>query len=443
MLELHHHRRWSAALDLVVLSLCACAFLVPSGIAFGQDLSDFERKQARAMLNVVKDDLVKYYYDPAYHGLSLDDVFNAAGAAIDEAETHSQMYVAIAKPLLLLEDSHTYFLPPAWAAKIEFGWQPQMIGSRCYVTAVEPGSEAESAGLKKGDEVRSIEGKEPSRGQMFMISYFHRMLEPRRSTELMVRSPGGESRTLIVPTKVTPQKRLWTKSADMNDAIRELKEQAHLGRHRVLTFDEDLVIWKMTGFNLDASDIKRQVRKFKKIPAMILDMRGNPGGAVITLQHMIGAFVGEPTKIGDEVEREKKTALMSKKNSKPFEGKLVVLIDSSSGSAAELFARVMQLEGRATVIGDRSAGDVMVSRYYPHRSGSGASLYFGTSITVGDIIMTDGKSLEHVGVTPDELLLPSAEDLAADRDPVMSRAVALCDLEMDPEKAGGLFPPEW
>jgi C-terminal processing protease CtpA/Prc len=73
----------------------------------------------------------------------------------------------------------------------------------------------------------------------------------------------------------------------------------------------------------------------------------------------------------------------------------------------------------------------------------GRVLYFGSSITVADVLMNDGKSLERVGVTPDETLLPTGADLAARRDPVLARAAGLAGVQLDPEKAGTLFPVDW
>lgn len=126
-----------------------------------------------------------------------------------------------------------------------------------------------------------------------------------------------------------------------------------------------------------------------------------------------------------------------------FAGKLIVLIDSSSGSAAELFARVVQLEKRGTVIGDRSSGSVMRSRHHGHQLGLDTVVLYGVSITDADIIMTDGKSLERVGVVPDELKLATPADIAAKRDPVLAYAASLAGVTLTPEKAGSFFRIEW
>jgi C-terminal processing protease CtpA/Prc len=56
--------------------------------------------------------------------------------------------------------------------------------------------------------------------------------------------------------------------------------------------------------------------------------------------------------------------------------------------------------------------------------------------------MSDGKSLENIGVTPDEVRLPTAEDLAAGRDTVLSYAASLVGVKVDPVEAGKLFPIE-
>jgi carboxyl-terminal processing protease len=138
-----------------------------------------------------------------------------------------------------------------------------------------------------------------------------------------------------------------------------------------------------------------------------------------------------------------KPQLAKTRGTSAYSGKIIVLVDSASASAAELFARVMQLEKRGIVIGDRSSGAVMEARPYREEQGGDTKIFYWFSITDADLIMADGKSLEHTGVTPDEIVLPTAKDLAAGRDPAMARAAELAGLPMDPVAAGKLFPFEW
>lgn len=53
--------------------------------------------------------------------------------------------------------------------------------------------------------------------------------------------------------------------------------------------------------------------------------------------------------------------------------------------------------------------------------------------------MSDGARLEKVGVTPDEIVLPTGADLATGRDPVLARAISLLGGTMTAEQAGKFY----
>jgi len=123
-----------------------------------------------------------------------------------------------------------------------------------------------------------------------------------------------------------------------------------------------------------------------------------------------------------------------------YDGKLLVLVDSRTASAGEIFARAVQLQGRAQVIGDLSSGDTMEAVHKLFVEGGDIGYTAMDSVTIGDLIMSDGHSLEGKGVVPDEVMLPTAQDLAAGRDPVLARAIAWASVTVTPEAAGKLFP---
>lgn len=158
----------------------------------------------------------------------------------------------------------------------------------------------------------------------------------------------------------------------------------------------------------------------------------------------MGNVFDHEVKISDRVGRKESHLQIAKSRGKnAFTGKVIVLVDSGSASAAELFARTMQLENRGVVLGDQTSGSVMEARGYLYHQGVDTMFFYSFSVTDADLIMKDGKSLEHHGVTPDEIILPTQDDLANGRDPVLARAAEMAGLKLDPTAAGKLFPFEW
>lgn len=407
-----------------------------------------EREQARVMLSAIKFDLEKNYYDPTFHGMNLDERFKAAEEKTVNAVSLAQLLGIVGQTLLDLNDSHTFFLPPGRTYKTDYGWQMKGIGDQCFISAVKPGSDAEVKGLKEGDEVISIDGLQPRRNNLWKIVYLYQAIRPRPGVRFVVKKPDDQQQQLDVAAKIQLGKKMMDLTGagqgyDTNTLIVDAENEARLNRQRYIEM-EDVFVWKMPGFNLDKTQVNDMMDKVHKRKALVLDLRGNGGGYEETLLALIGNVFDHDIKVGDLKRRKEQKALTAKSRGHDvFNGKLFVLVDSQSASASELFARVIQLEKRGTIIGDRSAGAVMRSKEYDHELGVDIVAPYGVSITDADIIMTDGQSLENIGVQPDELKLPTGADLAMKRDPVLAYALSQAGINLSAEKAGLLFPVEW
>jgi len=327
--------------------------------------------------------------------------------------------------------------------------QIKAVGDGCYVSGVKPGSDANAKGLQVGDKVLSIDGRPLDRSKVWLAKYLYYTLRPQPGMSLLLEKPDGKQQQVVIQAKVTEGKKILNftftdAGEDVWNELREEQEENRLNRHRYYEMGDELLIWKMPQFNLSEDEVDYRIGKFRNRKALILDLRGNVGGYVKTLERLAGYFFTDDVKIAELKGRKDMKPMVAKsQRDRSFKGKVIVLLDSESESAAELFARLIQLQKRGIVIGDRSAGGVMQSRYYPLQLGVDKVIYYGISVTNADLIMSDGKTLEHFGVMPDELLLPSATDMAAKRDPVLARAASLLGVNLDPEKAGSLFPVEW
>jgi carboxyl-terminal processing protease len=429
--------------DLVGGALAAVGLF--SGLAWSQQMSKFDHDRAEEMLQMVARDVRKNYYDTKFHGLDWDATVAEANQKIARETSMNMSLSHIAAALDKLDDSHTFLIPPQHAYHHNYGWQYQMVGNHCYVTQVRPGSDAESKGVKPGDEILSINGYPTRREILWKMQYMFSILRPQAALRLELLDPAGQQRKVDVAAKVRDGKRVTdlTEGDDIWDLVRDEQRQGHMMRARTMDYGDALMVLKVPEFSFTQSEVEMLIGRARKHRGLIIDLRGNPGGSVETLKNFVSGLFENEVKIADRTGRKERKPEVAKPWHNPFTGRLIVLVDARSASAAELLARVVQLEKRGTVIGDRSSGSVMESRHYSEKVGMDTVVFFGVSVTESDLIMTDGQSLEHKGVTPDEIVLPTGKDMAGDRDPVLAHAAEMLGVKISPEDAGKLFPYEW
>ena len=423
------------ALVLCCLSLC--------GAARAQKIDDFDRQRGQMMLEQVKSDIKSNYYDPTYHGVDLEATFKAANEKIKAAQSNGQIMGIIAQTLMSFNDSHTFFIPPQRQAVTDYGFEVSVIGDDVYVTKVKEKSDAMQKGLKVGDRLLLVDGYQPVRENLWKLVYLYFALRPQPGMHLTVLNTAGEQREFDVLAKVTDRKRMdLTNYVDYLTLVQqsERDDRERKNSHRTTELGE-LFIWKMPEFNLAPNEVDALMDKAAGHKSLLIDLRGNPGGYEDTLLRVIGNLFDHDIKVGDTQERKSTKPLTARtRGAQAFKGQLIVLVDGRSASSAEMLARVVQLEKRGTVIGDRTSGAVMGARQYAHEVGVTTAAFYSASVTVQDVRMSDGKSLENTGVTPDEIKLPTGADLAAKSDPVLAYAVGRFGVTLDAAKAGALFP---
>jgi len=153
------------------------------------------------------------------------------------------------------------------------------------------------------------------------------------------------------------------------------------------------------------------------VSSWVLDLRGNGGGYLDEMTEIASRFVpsGTPllvshTQSGDSVSR---TGGGQHRPARP----LVVLINAGSASASEILSSALQESGRATIVGEKSAGVANAANLDALPDGGGLSVTAVQSLTGLKRRPLDGE-----GVTPDSPVAANPDDVTTGRDSQLERA---------------------
>ena len=393
------------------------------------------RERGLNMLDEIKGLLKERYYDKDFRGIEIEARFKTASERIKKLDTNRQIFRAIAQVLIEFDDSHTRFYPPNRANRVEYGFSLQMIGNNCFVTDVRKGSDAEAKGLKIGDRIVAVGDYVPTRENLWKMNYLLYALDPRSEIDLYLAGSNNSERKLVIAAKF---KTIEQRAKETEKRRREKRESPY----KCHAVSADTVACKLETFSVEKKFIDNMMAEAAKYKKFILDLRGNGGGYVKIEEYLVGHFFERDLKIADFVIRGKTKARIAKvQNERAFKGELIVLIDSDSASASEVFARVIQLEKRGKIVGDVSAGAVMTSTFVVMENARGVEGFetfslFGVNITVADLIMSDGNRLEKTGVIPDHPVGPTGVALLNGNDPVLAFAAGLLGTKISAGETG-------
>lgn len=344
------------------------------------------------------------YYDASYNGADWAAARARHREAAAVAKDDAELYRAINDLLRELNDRHTRAQPASdfertfWQRNVVLGWRstevPGATDGRRLITEVFPKSAAEAAGVKPGWILLACDGRPP--------------------TELLAHGPlteGQRVRCDFLTEREIPQM-LVIAARQITIPTYRVVEQVAEGTFLVRfdRFDFESAHW-----------VREQVKAHQNAKALIFDVRRNPGGNLFALSSILGDIFPHAIAIGDMVHRGDPALwprLMPQWGGPRYSGKVAVLVSRYTASAAEVFAQLVQENGRGIVVGEKSSGTLLTVVFWP--LAGGGKLW----LSVYDYHSPKGVRVEHRGVEPDFAVSNDAPpSLYAADDPVIRTAV--------------------
>jgi carboxyl-terminal processing protease len=385
--------------------------------------------------NKVWDTINEKHYDPDFGGVDWIYIRELYLPKAKAAKSDEDFHNVLRQMLGELKLSHFNIFPPPPAigtendANASVGVELKWIGAAPVVFRVEPGSPAATAGIKMGFVLNKVEGKLVSE----TLKPLQESLTKRRASDMMRRVFLERTAEAIIGGKPDTKVRLEFLDGEDKPIAVELNRVKYTGEmsQPVGNFPKQRVIFESRllpenigyiRFNMwvipQSAKIRAAIREFATADGIIIDLRGNPGGVGGLAGGVAGLLSDKQISLGSMNSRSGAMALLGYPQPEPFMKKVVVLTDHGSASTSEMFAAGIQENGRGKVIGETSAGAILLSVFDPLPTG------YVFQYAISDYKSPKNVLIEGRGVKPDRQVPLTRESLLAGRDVQLDAAVA-------------------
>lgn len=140
--------------------------------------------------------------------------------------------------------------------------------------------------------------------------------------------------------------------------------------------------------------------------SLVFDLRGNPGGLLTEAIAISNRFVPSGQIVSTRGRNQGDNTVETATHSQTWKMPLVVLVDSDSASASEIFAAAVQENRRGLIIGRKTYGKGTVQTHFPLQSVAGTFW-----LTTAKFYSPTGREMAGAGVTPDVQVNMSEREL--------------------------------
>ncbi len=307
---------------------------------------------------------------------------------VDKIE-HKKLIEGAIKGMLETLDPHSNFLSAEVYKDMQidtsgkFGGLGIEIGMKDNILTILAPIEdtpAWKAGLKPNDRIVKI-NRESTKGMTLVETVSKMRGKPKTPVTLSIYREGLEKiKDVTITRDVIKIQAVKTEMLD-----------AEYGYVRLTTFNENA-----------AADVKRAIDEMKKkgkLSGLVFDMRMNPGGLLDQAVEVTSLFVNEGVVVSTIGRTKDQKEVKNVHKGKAFlDLPMIVLVNSSSASAAEIVAGALQDHHRAIIMGQPTFGKGSVQTVIPLPPDQGLKL------TIARYFTPSGKSIQETGVKPDILL---------------------------------------
>ena len=247
---------------------------------------------------------------------------------------------------------------------------------------------AKRSGVKAGDFITEIDGKS-------LIGF-----TLSEAVDQMRGKPGEDINITIVREGEDPINLDITREVIKRQIVKfEMKDG--IGYARIAQFNEKAA----DGLRGAISEL--QVENGGRLPGMILDLRGNPGGLLTQSVEVSSIFLDGGEVVSTRGRRaDDVNVFNAQKGQMAKNVPLIVLVDGASASASEIVAGALQDKGRALIVGTTTFGKGSVQDVIPLRGGRDGAL----KITTQRYYTPNGRSIQASGITPDIMISAVPDD---------------------------------